>query len=170
MFIKTRQGRLARKGKAIEETLDAIVSLFVLVKYVWKLHTFYLFKTLIFFDNLNFKVPLKIQVHLGKNIWVIVWERKFSPSFVVMEGLWHPQHWRKNQEIDALKREYAIERNDMIKKFEGLEVVMKFVLKQNTNLNENDIEEMMVQALGNGNSAATHVLDDDDDEVYNETI
>jgi len=34
MFIKTRQGRLARKGKAIEETLDAIVSLFVLVKYV----------------------------------------------------------------------------------------------------------------------------------------
>jgi len=59
----------------------------------------------------------------------------------------------------------------MIKKFEGLEVVMKFVLKQNTNLNENDIEEMMVQALGNGNSAATHVLDDDDDdEVYNETI
>jgi len=40
---------------------------------------------------------------------------------------------KKNQEIDALKREHAIERNYMIKKFEGLEAVMKFVLKKNTN-------------------------------------
>jgi len=43
-----------------EETLDAIVSLFVLMKYVWKLHTLYLFITLIFFYSLSFKVPLKI--------------------------------------------------------------------------------------------------------------
>jgi len=50
---------------------------------------------------------------------------------------------KKNQEIDALKRKHVIERNDMIKKFEGLEAVMKFVLKQNTDLDENDIEEMM---------------------------
>jgi len=35
MFIKTRQGRLGKKGKAIdEEILDAIVSLFILMKYV----------------------------------------------------------------------------------------------------------------------------------------
>jgi len=50
MFIKTRQGRLNKKRKTIDEkTIDAIVSLFVLMKYVWKLHTFYLFITLIFF-------------------------------------------------------------------------------------------------------------------------
>jgi len=35
MFIKTRQDHLSKKGKPIdEETLDAIVSLFVLMKYV----------------------------------------------------------------------------------------------------------------------------------------
>jgi len=43
-----------------------------------------------------------------------------------------PATLKKNQEIDALKREHDIERNDMIKKFEGLEVVMKFMLKKNT--------------------------------------
>jgi len=67
MFIKTWQSRLGKKGKAIdEETLDVIVSLFVLMKYVWKHHTFYLIITLIFFYSLSFKVPLKIQLHLGK--------------------------------------------------------------------------------------------------------
>jgi len=40
-----------------------------------------------------------------------------------------PQHWRKIKKIDALKREHAIERNDMVKKFEGFEAVMKFVAK-----------------------------------------
>jgi len=82
---------------------------------------------------------------------------------------------KKNQEIDALKREHAIERNYMIKKFEGLEAVMKFVLKKNTNLDENDIEQMMAWVLGNENSAvaprsstATHVRDDD--KVYIKTI
>jgi len=85
-----------------------------------------------------------------------------------------PTTLKKNQEIDALKRKHSIERNDMIKKFEGFEVVMKFMLKQNTDLDENDIEEMMSQALDNEisavaprSSAATHVPDDDDDdEVY----
>jgi len=58
---------------------------------------------------------------------------------------------------------------------------MKFVLKQNTDLDENDIEEMMAQALDNESSAvaphssaATHVPhdddDDDDDDVYIGTI
>jgi len=64
----------------------------------------------------------------------------------------------------------------MIKKFEGFGVVLKFVLKQNTDLDENDIEEMMARALSNEgsavalrSSAATHVPDDDD-EVYIGTI
>jgi len=49
MLIKTWQGCLGKKGKTIdEEILDAIVSLFVLMKYVWKFHKFYLFITLIF--------------------------------------------------------------------------------------------------------------------------
>jgi len=56
---------------------------------------------------------------------------------------------------------------------------MKFMLKKNTNLDENDIEEMMARALDNESSAivpcssiATHVPDDDDndDEVYIGTI
>ena len=81
-----------------------------------------------------------------------------------------PTTLKKNQEIDALKRERAIERTDVIKKFEGLEAVMKFVLKKNTDLDENDIEEIMARALGNESSVATHVLDDDDDQVYNEII
>jgi len=49
MFIKTRQGRLGKKGKVIdEETLDAIVSLFVLMKclkvpYILLVHNFDIF-------------------------------------------------------------------------------------------------------------------------------
>jgi len=62
---------------------------------------------------------------------------------------------KKNQEIDALKREHVIERNDMIKKFESLEEVMKFMPKENTDLDENDIEEMMKLALGNKSSAVS---------------
>jgi len=87
-----------------------------------------------------------------------------------------PTTLKKNQKIDALKREHVIERNDMIKKFEGLKEVMKFMLKQNIDLDENDIEEMMARALDNESSAvvpssfvATHVLDDDY-EVYIGTI
>ena len=84
-----------------------------------------------------------------------------------------PTTLKKNQEIDALKREHVIEINDTIKKFEGLEAVMK-----NTDLDVNDIEEMMARALGNESSAVaphssttTHVPDDnDDDEVYIRTI
>jgi len=75
---------------------------------------------------------------------------------------------KKNQEINALKREHVIERNDTIKKFEGFEAMIKFVLKKNTDLDENDIEEMMSRTLGNESSAiascsfvATHVPDDD---------
>jgi len=86
-----------------------------------------------------------------------------------------PTTLKKNQEIDALKREHVIERNDIIKKFKGFEAVMKFMLKQNTDLDENDIEEMMSRPLGNENSAVaprssaeTHVPDDD--EVYIGTI
>jgi len=87
-----------------------------------------------------------------------------------------PTTLKKNQEIDALKREHVIEINDMIKKFEGLEAVMKFVLRQNTDLNVNDIEEMMARALGNESSVVapcssttTHVPDNND-EVYIGTI
>jgi len=54
-----------------------------------------------------------------------------------------PKILKKNKEIDALKTEHAIERNDMIKKFEGLKAVMKFMLKKNTYLDENYIEQMM---------------------------
>jgi len=43
-----------------------------------------------------------------------------------------PTTLKKNQEIDARKREHVTKRNDMIKKVVGLEAVMKFVLKQNT--------------------------------------
>jgi len=81
-----------------------------------------------------------------------------------------PVTLKKNQEIDTPKREYAIERNYMIKKFGGLELVMKFVLKKNTDLDENNIEEMMARALGNESSAfaprslvTIHVPDDDDE-------
>jgi len=88
-----------------------------------------------------------------------------------------PTTLKKNHEIDALKREDVTKRNYMIKKFEGFEAVMKFVLKQNTDLDENDIEEMMLLALHNESSAvslcssaATHVPDDDHHEVYIGTI
>jgi len=88
-----------------------------------------------------------------------------------------PTTLKKNQEIDILKREH-IERNYMIQKFEGLDEVLRFMLKQNTNLDENDTEEMMARALANESSvvvpcsfAASHVPDnDDDDEVYIGTI
>jgi len=63
-----------------------------------------------------------------------------------------PTTLKKNQEIDALKREHVIQINDMIKKFGGLEAVMKFELKQNTDLDVNDIEEMVARALGNESS------------------
>jgi len=117
MFIKTRQGRLGKKEKAIdEETLDAIVSLFVLMKYVWKLDTFYLFITLIVSDSLSFTVPLKIQVHMGKKHLSHCLGKKSLVEFVVIKGLRHPQHWRKIKKIDALKREHVIERNDIINK------------------------------------------------------
>jgi len=60
-----------------------------------------------------------------------------------------PTTLKKNQEIDARKKEHVIEINYMIKKFEGLETVMKFVLKQDTDFDDNDIEEMMTRALDN---------------------
>ena len=98
--------------------------------------------------------------------WVRCYGRTMTPTTL-----------KKDQEVDALKREHAIERNDMIKKFEGLEIVMKFMLKKNTDLDENDIKEMMTWALGNESSAvaprssaATYVPDDDDDEIYIGTI
>jgi len=87
-----------------------------------------------------------------------------------------PTTLKKNQDIYSLKREHVIERNYMIKKFEGLEPVIKFVLKQNTDLDENDIGKMMARALSNESnvvascsSIASHAPDDDD-EVYIGTI
>jgi len=81
-----------------------------------------------------------------------------------------PTTLKKNQEIDALKVEHVIERNYMIKKFEGLEAVMKFVLKQNIDLDENDTKEMMARTLGiessviaPPSSVATPVPNDDDE-------
>jgi len=140
------------------------------MKYVWKHHTFYLFITLIFSDSLSFKFNSKFKC---------IWEKTFESLFGKEKFGWvccygrtmTPTTLKKNQEIDALKREHTIGKNDMIKKFEGLEAVMKFVLKQNTNLDENDLEEMMSRALGNESSAvvprsstATHVPNDDDNE------
>jgi len=48
-----------------------------------------------------------------------------------------PSVLKKNQEIDAIHKGYAIEVNSLTQKVEGLEAIVKFVLKQqNPNLNE----------------------------------
>jgi len=95
-------------------------------------------------------------------------------EFVIIEGLWHPQHWRKLKKFDALKKELATEINGMTKKIEDLEAMMKFMLKQqNLDLDESDIEEMMAWALSNESSAiapcsfvATHVPNDDEFHIW----
>jgi len=69
-----------------------------------------------------------------------------------------PTTLKKNQEIDVLKREHVIEINDMIKKFKGVETVMKFMLKQNTDFDDNNLEEMMTRALDNESSAGAPQL------------
>jgi len=126
---------------------------------------------LIFFYSLSFKVPLKIQVHLEKKktFESLFGKEKFGRVCCYRRTM-TPTTLKKNQEIDALKVEHVIERNYMIKKFEGLEAVMKFVLKQNIDLDENDTKEMMARTLGiessviaPPSSVATPVPNDDDE-------
>ena len=51
-----------------------------------------------------------------------------------------PSVLKRNQEIDAIHKGYAIEVNSLTKKVEGLETIVKFVLKQqNPDLNEGGI-------------------------------
>ncbi|KAK8470254.1 hypothetical protein PHAVU_004G091794 [Phaseolus vulgaris] len=64
-----------------------------------------------------------------------------------------PSVLKRNQEIVAIHKGYAIEVNSLTQKVEGLKAIMKFVLKQqNANLNEGDIEHMMSRVLRKENS------------------
>lgn len=76
-----------------------------------------------------------------------------------------PTLLKKNQEIVNIQKGHALEISGMAKKIEGLEAMMKFMLKQqNPDLNEEDIEQMMSRVLGKENSvvgphssASTHI-------------
>jgi len=61
-----------------------------------------------------------------------------------------------NPQIVVIHKGYANEVNSLTLKVEGLETIVKFVLKQqNPYLNEGDIEHMMSWVLGKENSVVT---------------
>ncbi|XP_068477352.1 uncharacterized protein [Phaseolus vulgaris] len=128
MFIKTRQGRPTRKGKAVdEETLDAISMLEGSM------------------ENASSETMEKtFESMFGKERpgRVRCYGRTVTPSIL-----------KRNQEIAAIHKGYAIEVNSLTQKVEGLEAIVKFVLKQqNPDLNEGDIEHMMSRVLRKENS------------------
>jgi len=63
--------------------------------------------------------------------------------------LWEDHHThnieKKNQEIDVIRKGHTIEMKAITTRIQGVEAMMKFMLKQqNPDLDVNDIEEMMV--------------------------
>jgi len=81
-----------------------------------------------------------------------------------------PTTFKKKQEMDAVNRKHEVKIDGMTKRMEGLEAMIRFMLKQqHPDFDHNDIDELMAQAVGNENSApaprssaATHVPEDDE--------
>ena len=103
MFIKTRQGRLGKKGKVIdEETLDAIVSLFVLMKclkvpYILLVHNFDIF------GQSKLQSSIENSSAYGESTFESVFGKEKYGEVRCYGRTVTPTTLKKNQEIDALK-------------------------------------------------------------------
>jgi hypothetical protein len=67
---------------------------------------------------------------------------------------------KRNEEIAAIKRQYSNETTHMAKKLDGLQGLVRCLLKQaNPDMDDEALDTIMEKAMDNGASTSTHMHD-----------